>query len=198
MQLLVGTRNTGKLTEVRAAFCCPTVELLDLSAFPDAPEVIEDGATFVENAVKKAEAFAAHTGCWTLADDSGLEVLALDGRPGVYSARYAGEPADPERNNVRLLEELAGVEDRRARFVCVLALAVPGAATVTVDGECGGRISITARGENGFGYDPVFIPDGYDDTFGELPAETKNRLSHRGRALRRAAGEWRTLLTARA
>ena len=127
---------------------------------------------------------------WTLADDSGLEVAALQQAPGVFSARYAGESCDSRANNAKLLRELAGVTDRRARFRCVIALCAPDGREWIVEGCCAGRIVESERGVNGFGYDPLFVPDGYALTFAELDSVTKNRISHRGRALRLAAREW--------
>jgi len=168
----------------------PDLEILGMDEFPDLPEVEEDLDTFKGNAAKKAETQAGLTGLWVLADDSGLEVDALDGEPGVYSARYAGEPADYAANNRKLLAELDGVDDRAARFRCVIALAHPGIETQTVEGRCEGRIGFSPRGDNGFGYDPLFIPDGYDSTFAELDAEVKNSISHRAMALKAARLAW--------
>lgn len=194
MRLLLATRNAHKLREIREILDLPEVELIGTDEWPGLPEVEEDGLTFVENAVKKAVTLARAAGLWALADDSGLEAQALGGEPGVYSARYAGEPVSYPANNAKLLDRLAGVTDRRARFVCVIALASPDGASRTVTGLCGGRISLAPRGANGFGYDPVFVPDGLDRTFAEMDAESKNRLSHRGAALRQAREEWRELL----
>ena len=141
-------------------------------------------------ALKKARELCAASGLWTLADDSGLEVVALHNAPGVYSARYAGEPCSYPANNAKLLRELEGVSDRRARFRCAIALCAPDGREWTVDGRCPGQINRELRGANGFGYDPLFVPDGFDKTFAELDAATKNRISHRGSALARAAVEW--------
>ena len=128
-----------------------------------------------------------------MADDSGLEVRALDNAPGVYSARYAGEPCSYPANNAKLLRKLQGVEDRRARFRCAIALCAPDGREWTVDGCCRGRIIHEARGANGFGYDPLFVPEGCEKTFAELDSAIKNAISHRGAALRRAAEAWREL-----
>lgn len=172
----------------------PSLLLVDLSAFPAVPEVEEDGDTFQANARKKAVETSLRTGCWTLADDSGLEVDALGGAPGVRSARYAGEPVDYAANNAKLLRELGDRSDRRARFRCVIALAEPGGEVRTVEGRCEGSIARAEHGRNGFGYDPLFIPDGYTVTFADMAGEQKNRISHRAAALRAAAGAWHALL----
>jgi XTP/dITP diphosphohydrolase len=158
------------------------------------PEVVEDGETFEANAIKKAAETCRFTGLWTLADDSGLEVTALGLAPGVLSARYAGEPVSYEANNRKLLRELEGAPDRSARFRCVIALAAPDGMCGTVEGVCRGRIAETAAGAGGFGYDPLFIPDGETRTFSQMPAMEKNLVSHRGRALQAAAAAWRSLL----
>jgi XTP/dITP diphosphohydrolase len=155
---------------------------------------VEDGDTFEANAVKKAVEIARATGCWALADDSGLEVDALGGAPGVYSARYAGEPCSNEANNEKLLRELAGRENRAARFRCVIALSDPEGNARTVDGDCRGSIAHRERGTGGFGYDPLFVPDGYNETYAELSPEVKHSISHRGRALRKAHDAWAGLL----
>lgn len=196
MRLLVATRNLHKLREIREILYVPGLEVVDLSAFPDAPDVVEDGATFEANAAKKAVTLCRATGLWALADDSGLEVDALGGQPGVYSARFAGEPVDYAANNTKLLRCLAGVTDRRARFRCAIALARPGAAVETVEAACEGAIISELRGANGFGYDPLFVPAGYRETFAEMASETKNRISHRGRALALARARWLTALAA--
>ena len=153
-------------------------------------EAEETGATFVENAVLKARHYASLSGLLTLSDDSGLEVEALGGAPGVHSARYGGRDLLYPEKMARLLAELAAAntEDRRARFKCVIALADPSSGEVnTFDGVCEGRLARAPRGSGGFGYDPVFIPDGHTQTFGELPPEVKQHLSHRARALAKAS-----------
>ena len=190
MKLLVGTRNQHKLEEIRAILALPGLELVGAEEYGDLPDVVEDGDTFEANAIKKAATLAAETGLWTLADDSGLEVDALDGAPGVYSARYAGEPADYAANNAKLVEALRGRDDRSARFRCVVALCSPGGVSETVDGRCEGHIIEIGRGAEGFGYDPLFVPDGGSLTFAEMAAEDKNRISHRGRALAAAQRRW--------
>ncbi len=194
MRILVATRNQHKLEEIRAILKLPEVDLVGADEVPGLPEdVVEDAATFEGNAIKKARALCAAGGLWTLADDSGLEVDALGGQPGVRSARYAGEPGNTAANNAKLMRALEGVENRRARFRCVLALASPAGGFWTVDGRCEGRIGLAAAGCGGFGYDPLFIPNGYELTFAELPAGDKNRISHRAAALAAAAREWRGL-----
>ncbi|MEI7898914.1 MAG: RdgB/HAM1 family non-canonical purine NTP pyrophosphatase [bacterium] len=197
MKLLLATRNPHKLEEIRQIFALPGLELLGAKEVPGLPEeVVEDAATFEGNAMKKARELCRASGLWTLADDSGLEVVALNNAPGVYSARYAGEPCSYPANNAKLLRELEGVTDRRARFRCVIALCAPDGREWSVEGSCSGRIIHETRGANGFGYDPLFVSDGLDRTFAELDGVTKNRISHRGRALKNAAAAWHTLLSA--
>lgn len=184
-ELLIATTNRGKIRELTEIFSGLVPRLRSLQEFAATPEAAETGATFEENAVIKARHYSLHSGVWTLADDSGLEVEALGGAPGVFSARYGGAGATYPARMARLLEEIAatGDRDRRARFVCVIALAAPGEESVrTFAGECRGHIAHAPRGEGGFGYDPVFVPEGHTRTFGELPAEAKQTLSHRARA----------------
>ena len=195
MRLLVATRNKHKLEEILQIFALPGLELLAADEVPGLPEdVVEDAETFEGNALKKARELCRASGLWTLADDSGLEVVALNNAPGVYSARYAGEPCSYPANNAKLLRELDGVADRRARFRCVIALCAPDGREWTVEGSCPGRIIQELRGSNGFGYDPLFVPEGFDKTFAELDGATKNRISHRGLALREASRAWQLLL----
>ncbi len=196
MKLLVATRNHHKLKEIRAILNLPGLELIGADEVPGLPEVEEDAPTFEGNAILKARTLARAGKCWTLADDSGLEVDALGGAPGVYSARYAGLDAGASANNTKLVFSLMGAADRRARFRCVLALCSPDGQVWTLEGRCEGSILDAPRGAHGFGYDPLFVPDGQDQTFAELPADVKNSLSHRGRALERAAAEWGGLLAA--
>ena len=194
MKLIIATRNAHKLEEIHDIFDFQNLEVLSAFDFPDVPDVVEDGETLEENAKKKAVEIAMATGCWALADDSGLEVDALDGAPGVYSARYAGEHCSYADNNVKLLAALTGKTDRTARFRTVIALSDPAGSVQTVSGECAGTIIEQQRGTNGFGYDPLFVPDGYSQTFAELPVEVKNRISHRANALHKAHDAWETLL----
>jgi len=186
MRLVIATRNRHKLAEIRAILQMPGLEILDVYVFPNVPEVDEDGDTFEANALKKAVAVARSTGEVALADDSGLEIDALRGAPGVRSARYAGEPVNYDANNRKVLAEMDGLANRRARFHCVIAIADPAGRTVTVHGQCAGHIAEEPRGTRGFGYDPIFIPLGYKRTFAELESEEKNRISHRAGALRAA------------
>ncbi len=184
--LVVGTRNRKKREEIMAILGGLDLELNDLTSHPDAPEVVEDGTTFVENARKKAVELAHYLKEWVLGEDSGLVVPALNGRPGVYSARYAGKQGDDAANNARLLAELAPLPDsaRAAYYVCTAALADPaGNVVAVVEGRCHGVILRAARGTGGFGYDPLFLIPEYHQTFGELSACVKHALSHRGRAL---------------
>ena len=182
--VLVSTRNAHKLVEIRQILG-PSFELLDLSSVPALGEVEETGTTFEENAALKALAASAHFGGWVLADDSGLEVDALGGAPGVRSARFSGEGATDVTNRALLLEKLATIpaNQRSARFRCVIALARGGEVLAHFSGSVEGAIIAGEKGAGGFGYDPLFVPEGFSDTFAELSAETKNSLSHRGRAL---------------
>jgi XTP/dITP diphosphohydrolase len=188
-RLLVSTRNAHKVGEIRQILGS-SFEVMDLSAAPQVPEVEETETTFEGNAMLKAVAASLVFDGWVIADDSGLEVDALNGAPGVYSARYAGENAGDKANNRLLLENLDGVLDRRARFHCVIVLARGGRKLAVFDGTVEGRIIDAEDGAGGFGYDPLFIPEGYDQTFGVLPAEVKNALSHRAKALEKLR-QWR-------
>lgn len=195
MRVLVATRNRHKLAEIRQIFGRPGLELVGADERSELPlEVAEDAGSFEGNALKKARALCRASGLWTLADDSGLEVAALGGAPGVDSAHYAGDARDDAANNAKLLRELEGHPDRRACFRCVIALCAPDGREWTVTGDCPGRIVAAPSGTDGFGYDPLFVPEGETRTFAELEPARKNRLSHRGRALRRAAIAWTTML----
>lgn len=186
MELVVATRNEGKILEIREALDLPGLVIRDFHEFGDWPEAEETGETFEDNSLIKAQALLDHTGLPALADDSGLEVEYLGGRPGLRSSRYAGVEGDAEANMDLLLSELAGVPpgERSARFVCVVVLALPGCETHVTTGACEGRILTVRRGTGGFGYDPVFRPEGFDRTMAELTLEEKNAISHRGKALR--------------
>lgn len=183
MKLYCATTNKGKLREFRLA-ARGTVEIEPLEGLNDLPECLEDGATFEENAVKKALHYSAYAGGMLFADDSGLEVNALGGAPGVRSARFAGPEATDSANNALLVERLRGVADRAARFVCVIALADRGRLVRAFRGEVEGRILDEPRGASGFGYDPLFFHEPYGCTFGEVDGDRKFAVSHRGRALR--------------
>ncbi len=203
-RLVLATRNPGKVAEMREILRDRgpgAVEVLSCADFPYLGDVVEDGETFEENAREKALAVADATGEVALADDSGLEVDALGGAPGVRSARFSGEAlprgASRDRANYeKLLSLLADVPDsmRTARFRCAVAVAAPGGRVRTAKGTCEGRIAFAPRGSGGFGYDPVFVPDGCDRTFAELGPEVKNTISHRARALRAAVPAIRELL----
>jgi XTP/dITP diphosphohydrolase len=186
MRILVATMNEGKLREYdRLLADVPGIELETMASLPEPVDVVEDRDTFVGNALKKATEIAKVAGMPCLADDSGLEVDALGGRPGVYSARYAGEGATDAENNVKLLDELGGMVDdlRTARFQCAIVLvAESGHELATAEGACEGRIASESRGTHGFGYDPLFVPDGYAQTMAELGPDTKNEISHRAKA----------------
>lgn len=179
-QLLIATGNKGKLVEFRAVFGVEHIDLVSLSDIENVSEVDETGQTFDENARLKAVGYAKQSGKLTLADDSGLEIAALDGRPGVLSARYGGEISFAERMAIILSELGETNTDRSARFVCSIALSSPDGTIVAQDkGVCEGRIALRPHGTNGFGYDPIFIPNGFELTFGELNDNIKLSISHR-------------------
>ena len=185
-KLLIATHNDGKVRELKRMLHGLPVEIVGIDSF-ETDDVAETGSTFAVNAALKASGYARQTGLSALADDSGLEVNALGGRPGVLSARYGGEGSSFEKKMEMLLAEIgqSGSQDRRARFVSAVVLAdEQGNILETRQGTCEGRIASTPRGKRGFGYDPIFIPDGYDLTFGELSDEIKSQISHRGRAFR--------------
>jgi XTP/dITP diphosphohydrolase len=184
--LLIASTNAGKLLELARLLEGVAVNLRTLTEFPQFPIAEESGETFEANAAIKAAHYGRLSGLLTLADDSGLEVAALGGRPGVHSARYAGEDATDGQRIMRLLDELGASadQDRRARFVCVMALYDPANEALNCfRGICRGRLAVVPRGSGGFGYDPIFIPDGYDASFAELPSQVKGQISHRARAL---------------
>lgn len=186
---VLATRNPKKLAELQRLTRGRRIRWLSLAAFPHAPAVVEDGRTFIANARKKALSAARATGCVAVADDSGLEVDALGGRPGVRSARYAGSRATDDTNNRKLLRALRRVPTSRrgAQFRCCIAVATLDGRVATVEGRVRGRIAEAPRGRSGFGYDPLFIIPRYRRTFAELGPRIKDRMSHRARALRRAA-----------
>jgi XTP/dITP diphosphohydrolase len=181
--LVIATHNKNKLKEFKRVFEGIQIAIASLEDFPPIPEAVEDGETFDENAYKKALHTAKILGLPAIADDSGLVVDALDGAPGVYSARYAGVDASDTQNLEKLLLEMQGKTNRRAAFHCVLSIAVPSGPALTYEGRCEGLITEKPKGENGFGYDPVFYFEDSAKTFAEMTMEEKNRVSHRGKAL---------------
>lgn len=181
-RLIIATRNAHKTAEIRA-MVGGQFEVLDATAFPDLPEIEETGTSFLENARLKAEGISARMDGWVLSDDSGLEVDALGGAPGVWSSSYGGEEGNHAKNNARLLVEMAGKIDRGARFRCTMVLARHGVEQTNFSGTIEGRLVDALSGSGGFGYDPLFIPAGYEQTFAELGDAVKNTLSHRARAL---------------
>ncbi|MBF0359039.1 MAG: XTP/dITP diphosphatase [Magnetococcales bacterium] len=193
LKIVLATRNLKKVEEIKRVIHDPTVELFTLADFPECPEVIEDGSTFSANAEKKAVEVAKATGCYALADDSGLVVDALDGAPGIYSARYAGEDATDASNLAKLLSELGDRPEveRVARFKCVISIATPDGQVESFSGSVEGVIAAQPHGKNGFGYDPVFIPQGHTETFAQMSAKQKDTLSHRGRALLAFSAGWK-------
>lgn len=193
VSIVLATRNPGKVTEMRALLEDLDVHLIPVVDLDASPDVEEDAPTLQGNARKKAEAFHRHTGRSALAEDTGLEVEALGGAPGVHTARYAGPAASSADNNTKLLAALRGADTRRARFRTVVAF-VNGADTHYFEGVCEGRIAETPRGTGGFGYDPVFVPDGQTCTFAEMSPNEKNAISHRRRALQQFAAYLRDQL----
>ena len=181
-RLIIATRNAHKTSEIRAMIG-DRFEVVDATAFPDFPEIEETGTTFLENARLKAEGISGRVAGWVLSDDSGLEVDALGGAPGVWSSSFGGEEGNHAKNNARLLAEMAGKSNRAARFRCTMVLACDGAEVANFSGAVEGRLVDSLHGTGGFGYDPLFIPEGHDRTFAELGDEIKNSLSHRSRAL---------------
>jgi len=196
IELVVATRNRPKTGEIQHILG-PEFKVRDLGAHPEVSEIRESGTSFEENATLKALAASRHMPALVIADDSGLEVDALGGAPGIYSARYAGANATDRDKIDKLLRELARVratgDGRRARFRCVVALACNGDLLGIFEGTVEGRITDTARGDSGFGYDPIFVPDGFQQTFGELPMQVKNNISHRAKAIRAVAEKLKRL-----
>jgi len=189
MKLVLATRNQNKIREITDKFAeMKNILPLSLDEFNGAPEVEEDGETFAENALKKAREISQFTGLPVLADDSGLAVDALGGRPGVYSARYGGEGISDTERNMKLLEEMRDIViGRTAHFICVIALVFPDGSEYTAEGRCSGEIITEMRGSGGFGYDPIFFLHKHNKTMAQLPLETKNTISHRALALDKAA-----------
>ena len=187
-ELVLASGNKGKLAEFQRLLEGLDVQIHSMKEYPEIGEIVEDGSTFAENALIKARAVCKATGKPAMADDSGLAVDALDGAPGIYSARFAGEQRSDADNNAKVLQLLEGVEDskRTARFFCVIAIVLPDGREYTVEGTCEGTILHALQGEGGFGYDPLFYVESLDKTFAELTMEEKNRISHRGHANRKA------------
>ncbi|SEA51787.1 XTP/dITP diphosphohydrolase [Thalassobacillus cyri] len=185
-ELIIATKNVGKVKEFQELFHKYDIQVRSLHDLEEPiGDIEETGRTFEENALIKAEAISNQLNTPVLADDSGLEIDALDGRPGIYSARYAGEEKNDQKNLEKVLAELEGVapENRSARFVCSIAIIQPGQKSLVKRGTCEGSIGLKPKGENGFGYDPIFIPDGYDRSMAELKPEEKNTISHRRNAI---------------
>ncbi len=197
MRFVLATKNKGKLAEFKKLLDLPEIELLSMDQFPELKhiKIKEDGSTFLENAIKKAKEVSRLSGIPAIADDSGLVVCALGGRPGVYSARFAGESATDEQNNLKLLEEMKGKPDRRAAFVCVLAVASPKGKVFTYEGRCDGLITETPLGDKGFGYDPVFYYPPLKKTFAQMDAEEKNRISHRAVAIKKLRDDIQNIIS---
>ena len=196
MQLILATRNRGKVEELKALLEGLPVKLTSLADHPEVPKTVEDGDTFLSNAQKKAHEVAQATGQWALADDSGLMVEALGGAPGVISARYAGKDGDHVANNAKLLEEMRDVPPikRQAAFVCCMVLAKPDGKEWDVEDRCEGEIVFELTGTGGFGYDPLFFVEQFGKTMAELTMDEKNSISHRGKALRHMMGVLREIL----
>ena len=192
--LVLATRNRGKVSEFKELFKGFDLEVRSLNDFGPIPPVIEDGETFEDNAVKKAQFTAKVLGLPVIADDSGLTVKALGGEPGIFSARYAGEDATDEANNIKLLRAMKGIEQREAAFFCILAIAVPRGPALIYEGTCEGLITQEITGTQGFGYDPIFYYPSLNKTFAQMPAAEKNGVSHRGRAMAELKGELEKVL----
>jgi XTP/dITP diphosphohydrolase len=191
-EVIIATKNAGKAKEFQSLFAEKGIEVKSLLDFDHVPDIAETGKTFAENAVLKAEAIANYFNKIVIADDSGLAVDVLDGKPGVYSARYAGEQKNDQANMEKVLAELKGIpfEQRTARFHCALAVAIPQGRTVVVEGTCEGYITEEPRGTNGFGYDPIFYVPDQQKTMAELSKEEKNKISHRANALKELQKVW--------
>ncbi|WP_349261978.1 RdgB/HAM1 family non-canonical purine NTP pyrophosphatase [Actinocrinis sp.] len=197
-KVVLATRNPHKITELRAILAATgvTIDLIGVNTFPDVPDVPETGVTFAQNALLKAAETARRTGLPSIADDSGLCVDVLGGAPGIFSARWAGKHGDDEANLDLLLAQLADIADRhrKAHFACAAALALPDGPAVVREGRIDGTLLHARRGTNGFGYDPIFLPDGHDRTTAQMPAEEKNAISHRTRAFQALAKDLAELL----
>ena len=187
MEIVIATKNRGKVREIRRALKGRGLKIYSLNDFLDVPEIEEDGKSFTENALKKARFYSKYFGKLTLADDSGLEVDALKGLPGIYSARYAGNGASDRENNQKLLREMEAIRisKRGASFKCVMVMVFQEGKEAVVEGSCRGRIGFRELGKKGFGYDPIFILPQYGKTMAQLTLEEKNKVSHRGKALKK-------------
>lgn len=194
INLVIATRNKGKTSEIRSLLSNFPITIRNLDDFGPIPEVREEGNTFDDNSYQKASFAAKILGFPALADDSGLVVEALNGAPGVYSARYGGENATDEQRYLKLLNEMKGITNRKAAFECVISIAVPSGAALTYEARCEGIIAEEPKGSNGFGYDPVFYYPPLKKTFAELSGEEKNRISHRGMALKELQNEFDKVL----
>jgi XTP/dITP diphosphohydrolase len=192
--LVIATRNKGKTKEIKALLKDFPVDIKNLDDFGPIPHLEEDGNTFDENAYKKASFAAGILGLPALADDSGLIVEALDGAPGIHSARYAGENATDEQRYLKLLEDMEGKSNRKAAFECVISIAVPTGPALTYEARCEGLIATEPAGSNGFGYDPVFFYPPYNKTFAQITGSEKNRISHRGKAFAELKSEFDKVL----
>ena len=184
MKILIATNNAHKVKEIKEIFADTNYEVICPKDINLKLDVVEDGLTFADNSYKKAYAFCKATGLICIADDSGLQVRCLDNAPGVYSARYGGEGLDDAGRTDLLLKNMTGKTDRYAEFVCAVSMVFPNGKIITAQGKCEGKIALFPSARVGFGYDPVFIPEGYDKTFAELGADIKNSISHRGNALK--------------
>lgn len=186
-EVIIATKNKGKAQEFEKLFSPYDIKVLTLLDFPDIPDIDETGETFEENAILKAEAISKQFQTMVISDDSGLVVDALNGRPGIYSARFAGEDKDDEANIRKVLFEMENIptEERTARFYCAIALAIPNEKTITVSGSCEGEILREKRGSNGFGYDPIFLIKNRGLTMAEITPEEKNQISHRSNAIKK-------------
>ena len=193
--IVLATGNEGKIIEIQKMLAPFTAKIKSLKDFGPIPPVVEDGDTFEENAYKKAHFTAKVLGFPALADDSGLMVEALGGEPGVHSARYAGEGATDKERNLKLSRAMEGVKDRKAVFACVIAIAVPRGPALIYEGRCEGLIAHEAKGEKGFGYDPLFYYPPLKKTFGQMAMDEKNRISHRGKALAEVRAELQKVMT---
>lgn len=183
MKIIIASKNKNKVEQIKEYLKDLNINFLSLYDFPEIPEIAEDGKTFEENALKKSKAVYSYTNLPSLSDDSGLEIDSLNGEPGIFSARYAGNNASDEDNNKKLLRELENSENRKARYRCVLSLYEQEEKNNFFEGSCNGEIVKEPKGKKGFGYDPLFLPEGFDKTFGELDLVIKLKISHRGKAL---------------